>query len=67
MIKSLFFEIIIWAESILSSIPGRVGTNIRSIWFKYRWKEKQKISNNFNHRMNEICLINDFHGGGVYP
>ena len=46
MIKSLFFEIIIWAESILSSIPGRVGTNIRSIWFKYRWKEKQKISIN---------------------
>ena len=26
-----------------------------------------KISNNFNHRMNKICLINDFHGCGVYP
>ena len=32
-------EIIDWIETFLSYTPGKVGTLIRTLWFRYRWKK----------------------------
>lgn len=32
-------EIIDWIETLFSFIPGKVGTLIRTLWFRYRWKK----------------------------
>ena len=41
--KLLINEIIDWIETLLSFIPGKVGTLIRTIWFRYRWKKPTNI------------------------
>lgn len=49
MNKKLFFEIIIWIESILSIIPGKTGIYLRMLWYKSKWGNvSQKISIDVN-------------------
>lgn len=36
-------EIIDWIETLLSYIPGKVGTLIRTLWFRYRWKNPASV------------------------
>ena len=42
----IFSEIVIWIEHFISLIPGSLGIYLRSMWYKNRWKKKQKISIN---------------------
>lgn len=35
-------EIIDWIEAFLSYIPGKIGTLLRMVWYRYRW---EKVSN----------------------
>lgn len=42
----IFSEIVIWIEHFISLIPGSSGIYLRSMWYKNRWKKKQKISIN---------------------
>ena len=39
----IIYEIIDWIETLFSFIPGKVGTLIRTIWFRYRWKKPMNI------------------------
>lgn len=36
-------ELIDWVETLLSYTPGKVGTFIRMIWFRYRWKTSANV------------------------
>lgn len=36
-------EIIDWIETLLSYTPGKVGTLIRTLWFRYRWKKPANV------------------------
>lgn len=36
-------EIIDWIETLLSYTPGKVGTLIRTLWFRYRWKNPASV------------------------
>ena len=36
-------EIIDWIETLLSYTPGKVGTLIRTLWFRYRWKNPANV------------------------
>lgn len=36
-------EIIDWIETLFSFIPGKVGTLIRTLWFRYRWKNPTNV------------------------
>lgn len=36
-------EIIDWIETLFSFIPGKVGTLIRTLWFRYRWKNPANV------------------------
>lgn len=38
MIDILVSEIYLWIENFFSFLPGKVGTLIRMIWYRYRWK-----------------------------
>ena len=39
MIKIIINEFIDWIEGILSFLPGKLGTLIRLLWYRYRWKK----------------------------
>ncbi len=36
-------ELIEWIEAFLSYIPGKTGTFIRIIWYRFRWKERKNV------------------------
>ena len=36
-------EIIDWIETLLSYTPGKAGTLIRILWFRYRWKNPTSV------------------------
>ena len=39
MIKIIIKEFVDWIEDILSFLPGKFGTLIRLLWYRYRWKK----------------------------
>ena len=43
MIDILVREIYLWIENFFSFLPGKVGTFIRMIWFRYRWKTSANV------------------------
>jgi len=36
-------ELIEWVETIIGYVPGKIGTLIRMIWFRFRWKKAANI------------------------
>lgn len=36
-------ELIDWIETLMSYTPGKVGTLIRTLWFRYRWKKPANV------------------------
>jgi galactoside O-acetyltransferase len=41
--KIIICETINWIETLLSFFPGKMGTLLRMLWFRYRWKNKKFI------------------------
>jgi len=42
-LKFLTREITEWVETIISFLPGKTGTVIRMLWYRYRWKNPSNI------------------------
>ena len=41
--KFFFNELIDWLESLLSFFPGKVGTLLRMVWFRFRWEKSANV------------------------
>jgi galactoside O-acetyltransferase len=39
----LIRELYLWIENFISFLPGKIGTFVRMIWYRYRWKTAENV------------------------